>query len=79
MVSFKMLNKISSFIILGMGYFSEQAFESMHHDIRYFIPFKYFLKINVKVTWDNVKVSPSHKEYGEKLRNFVAAYNAKHI
>ena len=50
---------------LGLGYFSEQSFESMHHD--------------VKVLWDKVKVTAGHPDFPEKLRDFIAAYNARHM
>ena len=50
---------------VGLGYFSEQAFEAMHHD--------------VKVIWEKVKVGLDHPNFSEKLRSFVVAYNSKHL
>ena len=50
----------------GLGWYSEQCFESMHSDMRQ--------------EWDRVKVSDkNHPDFKEKLLNFVCAYNAKHI
>ena len=49
----------------GLGYFSEQAFEAMHYDI--------------KGLWERVKVSSGHPEFGERLKAAVTAYNSKHI
>ena len=50
---------------VGLGFFSEQAFEAVHAD--------------VKKNWERVKVSPNHPEFGEKLKSFIVAYNARHI
>ena len=50
---------------LGLGYFSEQSMESMHHDVR--------------VLWDKVKVSVGHPDFAVKLKAFIAAYNARHM
>ena len=50
---------------VGLGYFSEQSFESMHHD--------------VKIQWERVKVPTSHKDFGPKLKSFVTSYNSRHI
>ena len=50
----------------GLGWFSEQAFESMHHDMQ--------------KEWNRVKISDiTHPDFGRKLLNFVVSYNAKHI
>ena len=50
----------------GLGYMSEQAFESVHSDMAQM--------------WENGwKVSASHKEFGEKLRKFLVAYNSNNI
>ena len=49
----------------GLGYFSEQAFEAMHSDI--------------KGLWERVKVSSGHPEFGERLKSFIVAYNARHL
>ena len=41
-----------------LGWYSEQAFESMHHDI--------------KKEWERVKISDiTHPDFGGKLLNFV--------
>ena len=50
----------------GLGYMSEQAFESVHSDMAQM--------------WENGwKVSASHKDFGEKLRKFLVAYNSNNI
>ena len=50
----------------GLGDMSEQAFESVHLDMAQM--------------WENGwKVSASHKEFGEKLRKFLVAYNSNNI
>ena len=49
----------------GLGYFSEQAFESVHSDMA--------------IQWDKVKVGKHHAEFGQRLKSFVISYNAKHI
>ena len=49
----------------GLGFWSEQAMEAGHHDF--------------KLEWENIKVAPSHKEYGERLKRTVVRYNGKHL
>ena len=50
----------------GLGYMSEQAFESVHSDMAQM--------------WENGwKVSASHKDFGEKLRKFLVAYNSNNL
>ena len=49
----------------GLGYWSEQAFEAMHHD--------------VKVESAGLIVSETHPEYAQKLKQFIVRYNAKHF
>ncbi len=50
----------------GLGWYSEQSFEAMHHDM--------------KEEWNRVKIcDPDHPDFGLKLYNFVVAYNARHI
>ena len=51
--------------MIGLGYFSEQAFESMHHD--------------AKVLWERVKVGSGHPDIERALKDFVVSYNSKHI
>ena len=63
-VFMKFLNSSLCFI-LGLGYFSEQAFESMHHD--------------AKVLWEKVKVGVDHPDVEKALQDFVISYNAKHM
>ena len=48
-----------------LGVLSEQSFESVHFD---------FLE-----TWKRFKVSPEHKDYGQKLLDAVVNYNSLHI
>ena len=50
---------------VGLGYFSEQAFVSVHSDIQ--------------ELWQREKVATTHSDFGEKLRSFIVRYNAKHI
>ena len=50
----------------GLGYMSEQAFESVHS--------------NMKKLWDQgEKVSTTHKDFGAHLRKFVVAYNSNNV
>ena len=49
----------------GLGFWSEQAMESGHHDF--------------KLEWEKVKVSPNHEEYGERLLSTVVRYAGKHL
>lgn len=50
----------------GLGWYSEQGFEAMHHDM--------------KQEWERVKIcDPDHPDFGKRLLEFVLAYNARHI
>ena len=50
----------------GLGYMSEQAFEAVHSDM--------------KRMWERGwKVSTTNKEFGDKLRKFVVAYNSNNM
>ena len=50
----------------GLGFYSEQSFESMHCDM--------------KGEWERVKIlDPNNPNFPDKLFNFVCAYNARHI
>ena len=49
----------------GLGFYSEQAMESVHFD---------FLS-----TWSRYKVSPNHAEYDKQLLKAVCAYNSNHV
>ena len=49
----------------GLGFYSEQAMESMHHEM--------------KEEWGADKVDPKHPKYGEKLKATVVRLNGKHI
>ena len=50
----------------GLGWWSEQAFEAMHSD--------------VKKEWETVKIcDPNHPDFAQRLLEFVTRYNAKHI
>ena len=49
----------------GLGFWSEQAMESGHHDF--------------KLEWEKVKVSANHKQYSERLFNTAVRYAGKHI
>eukprot|EP00090_Calanus_glacialis_P026415 TRINITY_DN41544_c0_g1_i1.p1 TRINITY_DN41544_c0_g1~~TRINITY_DN41544_c0_g1_i1.p1 ORF type:complete len:114 (-),score=20.05 TRINITY_DN41544_c0_g1_i1:59-400(-) len=51
---------------VGLGFFSEQGFETMHHDF--------------KVLWEKVKTGDiSHEDFAERLLDCVCSYNAKHM
>ena len=50
---------------VGLGHFSEQSFESSHHDI--------------KVLWDMVKVAEDHPEFPKRLRYFCSRYLSSHM
>ena len=49
----------------GLGAWSEQAMESVHHDM--------------KMEWDRAKVKPSHPEFESIFLKFVVKYNSKHV
>jgi len=50
----------------GLGLFSEQSFESLHH--------------NFQQTWNNYKVNNlRHPSYGERLLRAVSTFNSRHI
>ena len=50
----------------GLGYMSEQAFESIHS--------------NLRKKWENgIKVSSQNRNYGIRLLNFIVAYNSNNI
>lgn len=49
----------------GLGFYSEQAVESTHHDFN--------------ATWNKFKVSLEHPHYAEKLLRAVREYNSQHI
>ena len=49
----------------GLGFYSEQAMESMHHDLL--------------EEWGGEKVDESHPRYGEKLKQTMVRVNGKHI
>ena len=49
----------------GLGFWSEQAFESVHADF--------------KKSWESVKVDISHPDFPKKLKNCVTRYNSSHI
>ena len=49
----------------GLGYWSEQAMESAHHDFREF--------------WSLTSVSPDHPDFAERLFSAVIRYNSSHV
>ena len=51
--------------VAGLGFWSEQAMESGHHDF--------------KLEWEKVKVSSNHKQYSQRLYNTTVRYAGKHI
>ena len=62
---FLCLNIIILNFFQGLGYYSEQPFEAMHHD--------------AKVLWERVKVGTGHPDVERALKDFVVSYNSKHI
>ena len=51
--------------VAGLGFWSEQAMESGHHDF--------------KLEWEKVKVSSNHKQYSQRLYNTTVRYAGKHL
>ena len=51
--------------LLGLGWYSEQAFESVHSDF--------------SAAWERVKVPMDHPEFGARLLACISAYNSKHM
>lgn len=49
----------------GLGFWMEQAMESMHHDF--------------KVFWERYKVDIDHPEFGSRLKAAVSSYCARHL
>ena len=50
----------------GLGWWSEQAFEAMHSDM--------------KKDWERVKINdPDHPDFAQRLLDFVIRYNARHV
>ena len=49
----------------GLGAWSEQAMESVHH--------------NLKLEWERTKVGPDHLKYAKILFNTIVRYNSRHI
>ena len=49
----------------GLGYFSEQASESVHYDFN--------------AWWEKFKVHSTHPDFGSRLLNAVSRYNAQHL
>ena len=62
---YKKLNIQTQNIFVGLGYWSEQAFESVHADF--------------KAEWESVKVDIDHPDYLDKLVKCIARWNARHI
>ena len=51
---------------LGLGFFGEQAMESVHYDF-------------LKSSWEMNKVAANHQDYPKKLLRAVCSYNALHV
>ena len=49
----------------GLGYWSEQAMESCHHDFKEF--------------WSHTKVDQDHPNFAERLLSTIIKYNSSHI
>ena len=70
----------------GLGFYSEQAMEAVHHDFKVTVLLSYYcyflfliFYFDFKMFWEKVKVDPDHPEFGEHLKTAVSAYNAKHL
>lgn len=50
---------------VGLGLFSKQAFESVHH--------------KCEVVWNKYKVHSNHPEYAERLLRAVCEFNGLHV
>ena len=51
---------------IGLGFFSEQAMESVHYDF-------------LKSSWEMNKVAANHPDHPKKLLRAVCSYNALHV
>ena len=51
--------------VAGLGFWSEQAMESCHHDF--------------KLEYENLKICQDSPEFLERLRSLVVCYNGKHL
>ena len=51
--------------LLGLGYYSEQPFEAMHHD--------------ANVLWERAKIGTGHPDVERVLKDFVVSYNSKQL
>ena len=51
--------------LTGLGRWSEQAMESVRHDM--------------KIEWERTKVRQNHPEFEEIFRKFIIKYNSKHV
>ena len=52
-------------LVGGLGCWSEQAMESVHHDI--------------KEEWARTKVKRDHAQFGGNFLKFIFRYNSKHV
>lgn len=50
---------------IGLGFFVELAFESVHHDYN--------------ETWKNFKFHEDHENYGKAFLRSVCTYNSQHL
>ena len=51
--------------VAGLGFWMEQAMESVHHDF--------------KIFWQRYKVDIDHPDFGKRLKAAVSAYNRRHL
>lgn len=51
--------------VAGLGAWSEQAMESVHHDL--------------KIEWERTKVKTSHPDFEKKFLECLVKYNSKHV
>ena len=65
----------------GLGFYSEQAMESVHHDFKVNIHASFYLCLtfHCQLFWSKYQVDIENPQFGEKLKAAVAAYNARHI
>ena len=58
-------NKVRTKNFIGLGYWSEQAFDAVH--------------ANFKLDWETGELDVGHEDYLKKLTDCISRYNARHI
>ena len=67
----------------GLGFYSEKAMESVHHNFKVNNIHKgllwFIFQFYFQLFWEKVKVGIDHPEFGARLKAAVSAYNARHL